>query len=114
LVTRQAGERLPSSRELVAEHRASPVTVSRALSALAAEGLIEIRPGAGSYVAPDRATPSPLDYSWQTLALADRAIDAAGLAPWVDPGDGGSVISLASGYPHPSLVPARATARAPG
>jgi DNA-binding transcriptional MocR family regulator len=108
LVTRQAGERLPSSRELVAEHRASPVTVSRALSALAAEGLIEIRPGAGSYVAPDRATPSPLDYSWQTLALADRAIDAAGLAPWVDPGDGGSVISLASGYPHPSLVPARA------
>jgi DNA-binding transcriptional MocR family regulator len=106
LATRQPGDRLPSSRQLVEEHRASPVTVSRALASLAAEGLIEIRPGAGSYVAPGRPNPSPLDFSWQTLALADRAIDAAGLTPWVDTGDG--AISLASGYPHPSLVPSRA------
>ena len=39
------GERLPSVRELMARHRASPVTVQRAIAALAAEGVLEPRPG---------------------------------------------------------------------
>ena len=46
------GERLSSVRELMARHRASPVTVQRAIAALAAEGLLEPRPGRGTFVAP--------------------------------------------------------------
>ncbi|WP_146058734.1 GntR family transcriptional regulator, partial [Streptomyces sp. FM008] len=34
------GERLPSSRALVERYRVSPVTVSRALAQLAAEGVV--------------------------------------------------------------------------
>lgn len=57
------GEKLPSSRALVERHRVSPVTVSRALAELAAEGLVTTRPGAGAFRAeprsrrPGRSTP---------------------------------------------------------
>src|SRR5437588_2292081 len=40
------GDRMPSTRELVQRHRARPVTVSRALAVLAADGLVITRPGA--------------------------------------------------------------------
>ena len=51
------GEKLPSSRPLVERYRVSPVTVSRALAALAAEGLVVTRPGAGAFrAAPRRPT----------------------------------------------------------
>jgi DNA-binding transcriptional MocR family regulator len=53
-----AGARLPSVRELARRHRASPVTVQRALSRLTAEGLVEPRPGRGTFVAP-RLAPVP-------------------------------------------------------
>jgi DNA-binding transcriptional MocR family regulator len=48
----------------------------------------------------------PADYSWQTVALAERAVDTEGLSPLADPphADDG-VISLASGYLHSSLMP---------
>src|SRR5205823_14055480 len=39
------GSRLPSVRELMARHRASPVTVQRAITRLAQEGLVGPRPG---------------------------------------------------------------------
>ncbi|MFD0891671.1 GntR family transcriptional regulator, partial [Streptosporangium algeriense] len=42
------GDRLPSSRELMRLHGVSPVTVSRALSRLAAEGRVIVRPGSGT------------------------------------------------------------------
>ena len=45
-----AGERLPSVRELMAQHRASPITVQRAVAALAAEGLVERVPNRGARV----------------------------------------------------------------
>ena len=44
------GDALPSTRVLVEEYRVSPVTVSRALAVLVAEGLVVTRPGAGTYV----------------------------------------------------------------
>ena len=45
------GARLPSVRELMREHGASPVTVQRAIATLSAEGLVVPRPGRGTFVA---------------------------------------------------------------
>jgi DNA-binding transcriptional MocR family regulator len=44
-------------------------------------------------------------YSWQTVALAERAIDTDGLSPLADPPDADGVISLSTGYLHSSLMP---------
>ncbi|MYV97452.1 winged helix-turn-helix domain-containing protein, partial [Streptomyces sp. SID3343] len=113
------GEKLPSSRVLVERHRVSPVTVSRAIAVLAAEGLVVSRPGAGVYRAEPRRTAPPAgDTSWQEVALSaepglppNRSTDAS----WVlsalavtTP----EVIDLNSGYLHPSLQPERALAAA--
>ncbi|HEY6379113.1 MAG TPA: PLP-dependent aminotransferase family protein [Candidatus Dormibacteraeota bacterium] len=108
-----SGSRLPSTRELVARHGVSPVTVSRALAALAAEGLVTTRPGAGTFVAPSppAAHAAPVDMSWQTVALGDRAIDGSRMSLYLDPPAPG-VISLGSGYLHPSLLPTRLLASA--
>src|SRR5437588_482499 len=65
-------ERLPSTRELTARYGVSPVTLSRALAALAAEGVLVTRPGSGTYVAERVARAAePPDLSWQTVALED-------------------------------------------
>ena len=109
---RRAGERLPSTRELVGQLKVSPVTVSRALAALVAEGAVITRPGAGSFVAgppPGRGRAS--DYSWQTLALGERRTSASGVLRSLEepPGD---TIPMASGYLHPSLLPLRALSAA--
>ena len=55
------GERLPSVRELMARHRAGPVTVQRAVQHLVAEGLVEARPGRGSFVARGGGPSPPAD-----------------------------------------------------
>src|SRR3954449_1946056 len=62
------GARLPSTRALVARHQVSPVTVQKALRDLAGKGLIDSRPGVGTFV---RAVPTARlsDYGWQTAAL---------------------------------------------
>lgn len=44
------GQQLPTEKELVRTFKASRPTVARAMQRLASEGLIERRPGAGSYV----------------------------------------------------------------
>ena len=46
------GDRLPGTRWLAAEARANPRVVAAALRALATEGLVELRPRSGVYVAP--------------------------------------------------------------
>ncbi len=96
----------------------SPVTVSRAIGALAAEGLVVSRPGAGVFRA-ERRAPSRGggDLSWQEVtlgahdALAAPRADASGLLATLTlpPAD---VVDLSSGYPHPSLLPERALADA--
>ncbi|WP_435768589.1 PLP-dependent aminotransferase family protein [Nocardioides sp. SYSU DS0651] len=99
------GARLPSSRQLVREHRASPVTVQRALRRLAGLGLVESRPGVGTFVRAVR-TPRAADYGWQTAALRSRPHPRASVpAPLRDaPND---VMSLHSGYPDRALLPER-------
>jgi len=96
----------------VEAHKVSPVTVSRALAALAAEGLITIRPGAGAFVCERAARSDPADLSWQAIALGERPVSGEGLSPLADPPEAGDLISLASGYPHSALMPTQALSRA--
>ncbi|WP_042378074.1 PLP-dependent aminotransferase family protein [Streptacidiphilus melanogenes] len=112
------GEKLPSSRALMERYRVSPVTVSRVIGTLAAEGLVVSRPGAGVYRAERRAQRRPGgDLSWQEVtlgahdALAAPRADASGLLATLTapPAD---VVDLSSGYPHASLLPERALADA--
>jgi DNA-binding transcriptional MocR family regulator len=110
-----AGEKLPSSRTLVERFGVSPVTVSRALAALAAEGLVVTRPGAGTYRAAGHTSDArTVDTSWQQVALtaedpeaAPRVVDASGvLACLAVPPDG--VIAFNGGYLHSTLRPEQA------
>ncbi|WP_371672660.1 PLP-dependent aminotransferase family protein [Streptomyces sp. NBC_00289] len=114
------GGKLPSSRALVERFRVSPVTVSRALAQLAAEGLVLTRPGAGAFRAqPPATTARGGDTSWQEVALSadgavdlvPRSVDASGvLVSLAAPPPG--VIEFNGGYLHPSLQPERAMAAA--
>ncbi|GAC1505951.1 MAG: PLP-dependent aminotransferase family protein [Candidatus Dormibacteraceae bacterium] len=103
------GARFPSTRQIAADYHVSPVTVSRALAALSAEGVVGTRPGSGTFVA-DRtpvAEMGRLDTTWQTVALGDRAIDSGALQTYLDANPRGA-LSLAGGYLHHSLMPIRA------
>jgi DNA-binding transcriptional MocR family regulator len=114
------GEKLPSSRSLVERFRVSPVTVSRALAQLAAEGLVVTRPGAGAFRARPHGRAAPAgDTAWQEVALSadttaelvPRSVDASGvLVSLAAPSPG--VIEFNGGYLHPSLQPERAMAAA--
>lgn len=98
----------------------SPVTVSRALAQLAAEGLVVTRPGAGAFRAPARTSVATAgDTSWQEVALSadgaadlvPRSVDASGvLVSLAAPPPG--VIEFNGGYLHPSLQPERAMSAA--
>ena len=52
------GERLPTERQLEVRYGVSRATISRALSALAAEGLIVTRQGSGAYIADTAPAPT--------------------------------------------------------
>jgi len=99
------GARLPSTRALVAQHRVSPVTVQKALRDLTAKGLIESRPGVGTFVRAVRMA-RPSDYGWQTAALRSpqSRIQAVSVAMRSVPND---VIALHAGYPDRELLPER-------
>ena len=90
----------------------SPVTVSRVLAVLAGEGLVETRPGAGTFVSERYRETGAGDVSWQASALGTTTITAAGLSPLFDPPHDDSAITLATGYPHPSLMPTASLAAA--
>lgn len=114
------GEKLPSSRSLVERFGAGPVTVSRAVAQLAAEGLVVTRPGSGAFRAEPRGeVPPPGDTSWQEVSLSGdrgpgavpRTVDASGvLVSLAAPPTG--VIEFNGGYLHSSLQPERALAAA--
>lgn len=75
------GTRLPSVRAIMRDHGVSPVTVQRAIDALVQAGLIEARPGQGTFVRErqaDSARPDA-DYGWQSLALGSPRAVAEGL-----------------------------------
>ncbi|MER5424111.1 PLP-dependent aminotransferase family protein [Streptosporangium roseum] len=106
------GDRLPSSRELMRLHGVSPVTVSRALARLAAEGRVITRPGSGTYVAPVvTRTGGTADLSWQTVALGDRVVDDTEVSGLLAPPPD-DVIPLTGGYLNPALRPAKALSAA--
>ncbi|WAL94431.1 PLP-dependent aminotransferase family protein [Streptomyces sp. Je 1-369] len=114
------GGKLPSSRAIVERFRVSPVTVSRALAQLAAEGLVVTRPGAGVFRAEPTAPAAPAgDTSWQEVTLSadaatelvPRSVDATGvLATLAAPPPG--VIEFNGGYLDPALQPGQAMAAA--
>ncbi|ABM08418.1 PLP-dependent aminotransferase family protein [Paenarthrobacter aurescens] len=99
------GAKLPSTRQLVAEYQASPVTVQKALRTLTAQGLIESRPGVGTFVRAYR-TARPSDYGWQTAALraaqTARPLNSAAMRSATN-----DVIAFHSGYPDRELLPER-------
>lgn len=106
------GDKLPSSRELMRLHGVSPVTVSRALGRLAAEGLVVVRPGSGTYVAPAVArAEAAADLSWQTVTLGDRVVDDTDVVGLLTPPPEG-VIPLTGGYLNPMTRPSRALSAA--
>ncbi|MET9293380.1 PLP-dependent aminotransferase family protein [Streptomyces sp. NPDC003077] len=117
------GEKLPSSRTLMAHYQVSPVTISRAIALLTAEGLVTSRPGAGVFKATARQVARTVgDVSWQEVALSadpphaaigagSRGADATGvLATLTTPPT--EVIDLSGGYPHAVLQPEKALAAA--
>ncbi|MBV9795540.1 MAG: PLP-dependent aminotransferase family protein [Actinobacteria bacterium] len=110
-----AGTRIPTHRELVRRFSVSATTVAHALSLLAQQGLIESRPGAGSYRTQARPVARAGDTSWQQAALelagpgdgaAEplRRFDATGLLATLAAAHP-DVIDLNGGYLHPELQP---------
>jgi DNA-binding transcriptional MocR family regulator len=76
------GSRLPSVRELMRSLGVSPVTVQRALDTLVQAGVIEARPGLGTFVrgqAERKSQGAAPDYGWQSLALGSPRARAEGL-----------------------------------
>jgi len=72
------GEALPSVRQLAARLRVNPATVAQAYRELEAEGFVEMRQGAGTFVrevVPERRA---RERSKQALALVRRMIAEAG------------------------------------
>ncbi|WP_327086545.1 PLP-dependent aminotransferase family protein [Nonomuraea sp. NBC_01738] len=106
------GDRLPSSREIMRRHGVSPVTVSKAIGRLTAEGRVVTRPGAGAFVAraPRTGAGGEPDLSWQTVALGDRVVDESGVMALLGRAPEG-VIPLTGGYLPPSKQLAQTAAR---
>ncbi|GGF34050.1 aminotransferase-like domain-containing protein [Subtercola lobariae] len=99
------GATLPSTRSLVTRFGASPLTVQRAVQNLARLGLIETRPGAGTFILP-RPTLGRADFSWQTTTLGPsrNSLTAVGTAMALDKGP---AISMHNAYPTEELLPGR-------
>lgn len=100
------GTQLPSSRTLVARYEASPVTVQRAMQTLIGLGLVESRPGAGSFVRGARAA-RPLNVNWQAGALRSANARTPSL-PTALRDTTQDAIGLHSGFPAVDLLPDRA------
>ena len=107
------GDLLPSTRELVARLGVGPVTVSRAVARLAAEGVLVSEPGRGTFVAPprpgappSRPTPAGRRSRWPTARSARTSCSSC----WRrrEPGD----TVLATGYLDAELQPTRLLADA--
>ncbi|GAB3871007.1 aminotransferase-like domain-containing protein [Terrabacter terrigena] len=100
-----SGSRLPSTRELVSQFGASPVTVQKALRQLTGQGLVETRPGVGTFTRPARPA-RPADFGWQTAALGAPRTRAGALSS-TQRAAAPDAIQLHSGYPARELLPER-------
>jgi len=90
----------------VARYEASPVTVQRAMQTLIGLGLVESRPGAGSFVRGARAA-RPLNVNWQAGALRAASTRTPSL-PAALRDASHDAIGLHSGFPAVDLLPERA------
>lgn len=83
----------------------SPVTVQKAIRELARQGLVESRPGAGTFVRAQRTLRAP-DYGWQTAALRTPVgpLRAKSTALRATPND---AVAFHAGYPDRELLPER-------
>ncbi|GAB3456814.1 PLP-dependent aminotransferase family protein [Streptomonospora sediminis] len=99
------GAQLPSTRALAARYGAGPVTVQKALRTLTSQGMVEGRPGVGTFVRSVRVA-RPNDYGWQTAALGSPGprMPQPSAALQITAND---VIALHSGYPDRELLPER-------
>ncbi len=107
-----AGTRLPSVRDLMRTLQIGPVTVQRALDRLGGEGVLEARPGQGTFVK-DRSPPvaAPADLSWQSVALGPGRGSAGVLGSLcLVPPDGARALN--AGYLPEELQPATLLAAA--
>lgn len=104
------GQQLPTTRSLVEQHGASPVTIQKALRVLVAEGLVETRVGVGAFVR-GPAVARSVDFGWQTsaLGLGQSTRHRLSAAMRSVPPD---AIALHAGYPDEELLPHRLVAAA--
>ncbi|MDJ0334877.1 PLP-dependent aminotransferase family protein [Salinibacterium sp. G-O1] len=105
MLTAPPGSQLPPNRALMAEYGASPVTVQKAMRQLSTLGLVEARPGVGTFVRAVRLA-RPVDYGWQTAALGSPQARLSLLSSTqrtISP----DAIGLHSGYPSRDLLPER-------
>ena len=85
----QPGDRLPPTRELAADLAADPRVVSAAYRTLADEGLVEIRPRAGVFVAAlpgESAVPGTPPSAWLAEIITQgvaRGVPVPALAGWI-------------------------------
>lgn len=109
------GTRIPTHRALVARFGASATTVSRALASLSRAGLVETRPGSGTFRCATRVASAAVETGWQEAALGItpgtgakpspvRVHDARALGSTLG-SHGSEVVDLNGGYPHPDLQP---------
>jgi DNA-binding transcriptional MocR family regulator len=99
----------------MAHHRVSPATVRQAMARLADEGVLEPRPGHGTFLAPRRPEAAATDFAWQGIALGAGRVTAEDVAILLAGAPAGA-INLAGGYPAADLqavdLVSRALARA--
>ncbi|MCW2287816.1 DNA-binding transcriptional MocR family regulator [Leucobacter luti] len=103
LLEMSAGTKLPGVRELAAEFRASPATISAALAELTALGKVRAEPGRGTFALGRQRVPEP-DFAWQSQALGPLRVDpdrASRLGNYGSP----HLIPLSWGYLAPELQP---------
>src|ERR1700733_13038575 len=74
------GARLPSVRDLMRDLHVSPVTVQAALERLSSEGVVEARPGQGTFARGPAKVPPPADLGWQSVALGAGRVVTDGLS----------------------------------
>ncbi|WP_229480330.1 aminotransferase-like domain-containing protein [Mycolicibacterium mageritense] len=98
---------VPTVRTLQRQHRVSPATVQAVTRELAAAGLVEVRPGAGTFVAQRRIERSR-DVGWQHLALGGPPPDAAVRALDLVSDPPTDTIRLSGGYLDEPIMPIRA------
>ncbi len=107
------GAKLPSQRELVNRFGASATTVAHALSLLSHQGMVEARPGSGTFRTNSSKPTVSGDTSWQEAALEiteniaggpQRTFASRSLANTLAM-SGPEVVDLNGGYLHPNLQP---------